>query len=160
MNIWGSRLKIPWVGKTVGSDFLLSSHTSYHHHDINEILLLWCTTNLVASSRQYWEYCNGFFGCWCWIHGWLYPGVSIYSWPITRVLAVYGVWYNDGFMLGTWPIPPLTLPRSDQTLDQQFEWCARLKIPWAGKSVGAGFILLISYIISLPWYHRSTIAMA
>ena len=35
-------------------------------------------------------------------------------------------------------------------------WCGRLKIPWVGKSVDSCFVLLISYIISLPRYNWNT----
>ena len=36
----------------------------------------------------------------------------------------------------------------------------RLKIPWVSKGVGLGFLLLISYIISLPIYKWNTVVMA
>ena len=36
-------------------------------------------------------------------------------------------------------------------------WCGRLKIPWVGK--GSAFLLLISYIISSPWYNWNIVAM-
>ena len=37
--------------------------------------------------------------------------------------------------------------------------CGRIKIPWVGKSVVSGFLLLISYIISPPWYNWNTVVM-
>ena len=39
-------------------------------------------------------------------------------------------------------------------------WCGRLKMPSVSKHVGSGFFLLISYIITLPWYNWNTVAMA
>ena len=39
-------------------------------------------------------------------------------------------------------------------------WCRRLTIHWVAKSVHSGFVLLISYVISPPWYNWNTIALA
>ena len=39
-------------------------------------------------------------------------------------------------------------------------FCGRLKISWVGKSVGLRILLVISYIISEPWYNWNTVAMA
>ena len=51
MPIWCGRLKISLVGKSVGSRILLSSQTSYHRHDITEIMLLWCKTTTNKQTR-------------------------------------------------------------------------------------------------------------